>query len=199
MSHQQVYDLVFRARNAKLGVSCYELSFLDWIKAGVAFNTRGCELSTRKIAMFAELYHILEGCVVNGADALVPRKGMFSTALLYYYEDIYAIYQDHLASKQLEVRTKDLRSAPNFGDLVVLPSFKNLPWLSEVFETRRENVQDYRCKNERAFLNDVNSPYLDHDSILGKNMAIMYDYGLGRCGYGVLLEVEQWDETIQTR
>lgn len=199
VSYQQVYDLIFRARNAKLGYVCYELSFLDWIKAGIAFNTRGCELGTRKIAMFAELYHILEKCVIGGADALVPYRNRMSDALLYYYEDIYAVYQDHLTSKQLEVRTKDLRSVPTFGDLLILPSFRNLPWMEEVFEKRCESIHDYECKNKRAFLNDVSSPYLDRSSFLAKSMSMMYDYGMGRLGYGVLLEVEQWDETAQTK
>ena len=60
VNHKQVYDLVFRARNVRLSAALYVLDFLDWIKAGVAFNTRGFENPSRKIAYFAELYSVVQ-------------------------------------------------------------------------------------------------------------------------------------------
>lgn len=196
MGFKQYYDLVFRARNARLQSVCFQLEFLNWIKAGVAFNTRGSEISTRKIAMFAELYKILARCRSEGAAPIEENVFKFKDALVYFYEDIYSIYQDHLASKQMEVKMKELKAAPEFNQVLIVPSFKETPWLSDVFRSVSEVLETYECKHEHAFANSIVSPYLKKDTELYKGMAMMFDYGPQRMGRDVLLGVTLWGEEM---
>ena len=195
VSFKQVYDLVFRARNAKLNAVAYVLDFKDWVKAGVAYNTRGYDISTRKISFFAELYMILEKAAQSGPDVIEPVRGMFTEALIYYYEDIYSIYQDHLKSKQADVVDRRSKAVPDFGELLVLPSFDLVPVLNQVFETRTFGCETYDCKHLDAFLDNVNTAYLKEGSSLFRCMSLMYDYGVACEEKGVLLEVTLWDKT----
>lgn len=196
VSHQQVYDLVFCAKNARLNSVMYALDFLDWVKAGVAFNTRGCEITSRKISYFAQLYTTLRSCSVENVSPLDNARSMFSDALLYFYEDIYSIYQDHLSSKQQSVRGRGMREIPDFGELIILPTFGRVPFMSKVFETVVIDCESYVSVNEAAFIRDVKSAYLKQDTTLYKCMSIMYDYGLGRVSRDKLLEVKVWNKAL---
>lgn len=196
VSYQQVYDLVFRARNARLGSYVFVVDFFDWVKAGVAFNTRGCDISTRKISNFVKLYKAIKACDSEGSEAILREKQMFSDALLYYYEDIYSIYQDHLSSKQSDARTKNAKVLPDFKELLILPSFDGVPCLKDVFDVVQEVCETYEPRNEASFLADVKSVYLGEDTNLFKCMAMMYDYGIGRIGCDKLLEVSIWGKVM---
>lgn len=197
---KQVYDLVFRAKNARLSSVAYVLDFYDWLKAGIAFNTRGFEISTRKISYFVNLYEILMDSRKNGISHLQDERVMFSTALSYYYADIFEIYQDHVRSKHSEAtqRNRSLRgntrARPEFGNLIVLPAFDCVPELREVFPTRTFEWDKYECKDPVKFNNVVASTYVKPDTGLFSCMSMMYDYGIGRVESGVLLEVSLWDE-----
>lgn len=193
VNFKQVYDLVFRARNSKLNSVAYVLDFCDWIKAGVAFNTRGYELSSRKISYFAKLYDIIQSAHENGYEMLLLDKHLLEEALVFYYEDIYEIYQDHLKAKHSEARQKQSKSAPDFGELLVLPCFDSVPEMREVFTTETFPWDGYECVMLDAFKRDANSVYLDENTALFKCMSMMYDYGRGAIKRGVLLEVKLWD------
>lgn len=193
VSFKQVYDLVFRARSSKLNSVAYVLDFYDWIKAGIAFNTRGFQLGTRKISYFVKLYDVLQLCKTDGPEVLEGKRKMFEEALSFYYDDIYEIYQDHLRSKHEEAAQRQSRSVPDFGELLILPCFDGTPVMREVFERRVYLWNEYTCKRRNDFIEDVSTVYLNSDSSLFKCMSMMYDYGRGCVERGVLLEVKLWD------
>lgn len=195
VSFKQVYDLVFRARSSKLNSVAYVLDFYDWIKAGVAFNTRGYVLSTRKISYFAKLYEIVCAAHAEGSDVFQNNKSLLEEALIYYYEDIYEIYQDHLKSKHSEARQRQSHSIPDFGELLILPCFDSVPELHSVFKTEEYPWNGYKCVLRDAFIESVNSAYLNEETSLFKCMSMMYDYGKGCIKRGILLEVKLWDST----
>ena len=196
VSYKQVYDLVFRARNARLNATAYVLPFEEWVKAGVAYNTRGFELMTRKISMFGELYNIMEEARNNGADSVRHRILFLEEALGLYYADIFNIYQDHLRSKHDDAKLRSVKTIPGFGDLLVLPSFDGVPELKELFPCKSVNWMEYQCQRVSGFLESINSSYLKPDSGLYHCMALMYDYGMCRVESGVLLEVILWDKIV---
>ena len=193
VSFKQVYDLVFRSRNARLNSTAYVLSFENWLKAGIAFNTRGFELSTRKISYFAMLYSILQESKTLGPSRIKEEESLFREALRRYYEDIFDIYQDHLSSKQEEVSRKKQKAVPNFGELLILPSFDDAKVLYDVFKAERYSWDSYECMDSDAFLEAANSAYLTEGSGIFRCMSLMFDYGLGKGEQGVLLEVDLWD------
>ena len=187
--YKQVYDLCFRARNAKLQARVYVLDFVDWVKAGVAFNTRGYDLSTRKISSFARIYNLLVATEAEGSFVIAENRYLFEDALIYYYEDIYAIYQDHLRSKNSEAIQR-MKNRPDFGDLIVLPSFDDVPFLYDVFERRKINCMEYECRNRSEFIETLDTAYLDSNTALFKCMSMMYDFGCRASERGILLEVD---------
>lgn len=182
VNHKQVYDLVFRARNVRLSAALYVLDFLDWIKAGVAFNTRGFENPSRKIAYFAELYSVVQ--------EMRPAKEFLSEALTKYYEDIFEIYQDHLRAKQAAARQDIVKAVPKFEDLFVVPCFDSVPFMFDLFETRTVHCRDYKCVKASALASAIASANVRSDSPLYKCMAVLYDYGTGCVEQGKLLEVD---------
>lgn len=192
VSFKQVYDLVFRARNSKLNSTAYVLDFRDWLKAGIAFNTRGFEISTRKISYFAKLYSIIQESKSQGVGVLNRNRVLLEQALMFYYEDIYDIYQDHLKAKQLEASQRRIKSIPDFGEVLILPCFDEAPELRQIFETRTYAWDGYVCKNLDDFMEDVPTLYLSQNSPSFKCMSMMYDYGRNCIERGVLLEVELW-------
>lgn len=191
---KQVYDLVFRARNSQLNSTAFVLDFKDWVKAGVAFNTRGFEISTRKISYFAKLYLLLKQAEEEGSEVLKPYVNMLSEALVFYYEDIFEIYQDHLKSKHAEARNSQSKSIPDLGELLILPCFDNSNILTGVFETKSYRWDEYECQNPDNFLLTVKSAYLKSKSSMFKCMSMMYDYGRIGINKGTLLEVTLWDD-----
>lgn len=196
VSFRQVYDLVFRARSSKLNSTAYVLDFYDWVKAGVAFNTRGFQLGTRKISYFARLYNILSECKVEGPIPLQNNRRFFEDALAFYYEDIYEIYQDHLKSRHEEATQRQARAIPDFGELLVLPSFDCVPTMYDVFERRIFNWNEYECQNRDGFIESLSTVYLNSDSSLFKCMSLMYDYGREVIDRGILLGVKLWDNIV---
>lgn len=192
VSHKQVYDLVFRARNAKLNSAAYALEFLDWVKAGVAFNTRGCEVPSRKIAYFAKLYRALESLKERGLPFFEKNRGLFEEALCFYYEDIFDIYRDHLKAKQAEAGAKTKKRLPDFEDLYILPSFELTPEFADCLEKEVIPWDEYNCINSAKVLEQAGTVYLDIQGGLFRCMSLMHDYGIARCKTGVLLEVSLW-------
>lgn len=207
VAFQQVYDLVFRARNARLSSVAYVLDFYDWLRAGIAYNTRGFENPTRKIAYFAKIYGILMDAREQGAT-LEPHKNLFSQALSYYYADILDIYQDHVKAKHALAALRNSKAkakskvVPEFGNLLVLPSFDLVPELRgdegvpPLFPTRKFPWNGYQCKNVNRFRSIVTSAYVNSETNPGlfSCMSLLYDYGVCHVERGVLLEVTLWNE-----
>ena len=101
------YDLVFRAKFCYLEPGVYTIDFLDYVMAGVAFNSRNFELSSRKISFFA---HVVR------------------TAIKYFYEDIFDLYQKYLKSfKADEIKEENI--------VVIVPSWEKTPYLREHYES----------------------------------------------------------------
>ena len=84
VSFRQYYDLVFRARNARLGSACLQLDFFDWIKAGIAFNNSSVTLVHGMSRPIGALFHIPHGmsnaillnvCLTYAADGTYERFG----------------------------------------------------------------------------------------------------------------------------
>ena len=198
---KQVYDLVFRAKNARLKSVAYVLDYYDWMKAGIAFNTRGFELSTRKISYFAQLYGLVTELGQRFGELSDAERQMLETSLTYYYADIFEVYQDHVRSKHSEaaMRNRDGRKsteklAPEFGNLIVLPSFDCVPAIKDVFQTKVVDWDCYQCQNVSQFNNVVASAYVKQGMGLYSCMSLMYDYGVHPVETGVLLEVKLWDK-----
>lgn len=193
VSYKQVYDLVFRARNARLDPATYSLDYLDWVRAGIGHNTRGSELESRKVSVFVKLLNIIKKVKSDFTNLMTEEVETLGSSFPMFYEDLYAIYQDFIASVQRMTKLSGKRQAPEFGELLVLPSFDLVPELSNIFTVVTEHVEEYTCRYEDLFLENVNSIYLRADTSLYKSMAMMYDYGVRKCGSGVLLEVLQWE------
>lgn len=197
VSHKQYYDLIFRAKNARLNSTAYVLDFMDWIKAGIAFNVRGTEDPSRRISYFVNLYRLLMSARENGISVLEESRDMLVEALRMYYEDIYLIYQYHLESKHLEAVNLITKKRPDFGELLVVPTFDCAPEMRELFETVVMGSSSYECQNIDSFVSNINSAYISHNSDLFRCMSMMYDYGCMSVGRGLLLEVKLWEEEIR--
>ena len=203
--YKQVYDLVFRARNAKLNSAAYTLEFGEWVRAGIAYNTRGYDLPTRKIAFFASIYEVMiqcQNCTEEEATAVVVSNSrLLSEAIHYYYEDILDVYQDHLRSvhythlvkKAQFQRERRSRVVPDFGNLIVLPSFDDFPALKSVFPTEVVDADTYECRDPSGFLNIIASTLVKKDSCLYRCASLVYDFSITDVKNIMLAEVKLWD------
>lgn len=190
VAHKQYYDLVFRAKNARLRSAAYSLDYLDWLKAGVAFNTRGIDTASRKIDYFAQLYRVIARYNEEGPEVIERNLEDLASSFPIFYEDIFEIYQYHLESKQREVKYSRTSKALTLEELFVVPTFERVPFLRDYFTTETRPWLGYQSEVEEKFLLTVNSPYLDSSSGLYSCMSLLFDYGTYRSGKGVLLEID---------
>ena len=208
VAYKQVYDLVFKSRNAKLNSVAYTLDYLDWVKAGIAFNTRGFQVESRKISVFVGLYNALlaleaELAKAEPADPAVVEKykKILGESLPYFYQDIFEIYQDHLISKAEVAGTqrasRGTGAAPDFGQLIILPSFDYVPYFRELFDTVHTTWDGYDSPSSGVFDAKVKaSIYLNRNQYPGiySCMLLMYDYSKTANGANTLLEVQLWEQ-----
>ena len=113
------YDLVFRAKFCYLKPGIYNIDFLDYVMAGIAFNSRSFELSSRKISFFAQVYQ-------NLVEA--KNNEIVQTAICYFYEDIFDLYQKYLKSF-------NANEIPEDGTVLIVPSWEKTPYLKEYYES----------------------------------------------------------------
>ncbi len=186
MSYDCVYDLYFRVRNVKLEHTTYQVEFIDWVKAGVAFNARGIEVSTRKISYFGDLYSKLIS--VSDYSQLTEE---LKIAVTRYYEDLFLLYQDHLMGVRNAAGKKGRATIYLRENFVLLPSFESTPKMSEVFPKKEVNLQTYTPQNNDAMRMDMVHLYVREDSDLYKCMAMYYDHSIKSDGNVVLLEVNE--------
>ena len=171
VEYPYVYDLYYRVRNAKLENAKYRLEFIDWVKAGVAFNVRGVEEPSRKIAYFGGLYRLL----CND-----PKRniGAVRTAILKFYTDIFLLYQDHLTAQLDLARQGGSRVSLTPKDIVILPSFLKTPVLKEMLKTVVVSLDSYKCRNIDDFKKHTATIYVDEDSTLFSAMSLLYDVSM---------------------
>lgn len=208
VSYKQVYDLVFKSRNAKLNSVAYTLDYLDWVKAGIAFNTRGFQVESRKISAFVDLYRsvqALESEIAKGGDGdkavIEMHKKILGESLPSFYQDIFEIYQDHLASKAEVAGTqraaRGTEAAPDFGQLIILPSFDDVPFFRDLFDCVHTTWDGYESPSASIFDAKVKaSIYLNRNQYPGiySCMLLMYDYSRLSHGTNTLLEVQLWEQ-----
>lgn len=186
VSYGHVYDLYFRVRNVQLKHVAYRVEFIDWVKAGVAFNARGIENSTRKISYFGDLYTKLMS--VGDYAGIVDELRI---AITRYYEDLFLLYQNHLAGVLNSAGKKGRAAKHLCQNFVLLPSFRETPQIEELFPTTVIDLNNYQPRNEDAFRAHMVQLYVPPESELYKCMAMYYDHGIDTDGNVVLLGVNE--------
>lgn len=184
VGYQYVYDLYYRVRQACLTYDVYQLDFLDWIKAGLAFNALGVRDISRRPSYFGRLYK----AVIS--DIYSISESDWREAVLKYYEDIFQLYQDHLLA-QLQIASR--RKGGDFTspkELLIVPSFEKLPEIMTILQREVVVIDEYVCKNTDELLQVASTVYLTEDSLLFKGMSLMFDYGVKRYKDGIALEVK---------
>lgn len=186
VSYDCVYDLYFRVRNVKTEHTAYEIDFIDWVKAGVAFNVRGIEVSTRKISYFGDLYQKLVS--VSDYSQLTEE---LKVAVTRYYEDLFLLYQDHLMGVRNAAGKKGRATVYLRENFVLLPSFKGVPKMQELFPRKEVDLRTYVPQNNDAMRVDMVHLYVQENSELYKCMAMYYDHSIKSDGNVVLLGVNE--------
>lgn len=185
VSYPTLQDLYFRTRNLKLEHETYRVSFLTWVKGGIAFNVRGAEVSTRKISYFGDLYRKLRE--VEDYSTIADELGL---AITRYYEDFFLLYQDHLTAVLNTDGRKGKAVKSLYANLVYLPSFEDVPKMATVFPTKQIVLDEYVPANPESLHRDMVMMYVEDSWHLYKCMAMYYDHSLKSDGNVVLLEVK---------
>lgn len=186
VSYPHVYDLYFRVRNVKREHVAYRVEFIDWVKAGVAFNARGIEVSTRKIAYFGDLYEKL----VSTSDYNTIIDDL-RRAVTRYYEDLFLLYQDHLAGVLNSAGKKGKAARHLCENFVLLPSFRESPRIMDVLPTKKIVLNEYTPVHNEQMRIDMVHLFVDPEADLYKCMAMCYDHSIKSDGNVVLLEVDE--------
>lgn len=183
VEYPYVYDLFYRVRNACLESEAYQIEFLDWVKAGIAYNTRSKQDPKRKISYFGELYRILQTKAENDA------KQVIRDAVMNYYEDLFQLYQDHLRAQLKRVKERDKGSVVMADNLLLIPSFEKSMSFSVFMPVQHITISEYECENLKDLHDTLSTIYVAERSPLLRCMGMLFDYGVRRKENGVLLEV----------
>lgn len=177
-------DFYYRINKAILKSEVYRLDFVDWVKAGIAFNTRSDKEPSRKILNFVNIYDAVYSGSSNASTLSILRNAVMS-----YYEDIFQLYQCHLLA-QLKIeykRSKGTVIEPR--NLVILPCFElckdRLNFLSKL----QVDMQKYESKYTNELMSTLSTIYVKSGSDTYRYMSLYFDYGCKREGNGILLEV----------
>lgn len=176
VGYKYVQDLYYRVRHARLMNEVYTLDFLDWIKAGVAFNVNGVKEPSRKVSNFVALYHAVQ------SECCAEFSRELCDGLHYYYEDLFRIYQDHLVAQLRISQQRASRQSPEVSNLVLLPSFESTPAMSGLFETIDIELASYSSKYPDDFLESLATIYAREGSVVYQLMSVYYDMGVRREG-----------------
>lgn len=117
------YSLVYNAHYNLLENYIYEVDFLEYIKAGIAYNTRASENSSRKVSDFVNIYRILQSGDIENNITII-RKFMH-----YFYEDLLVLYEKHIkASFDYDlIRGRKREHEKNITYPVIVPVYKSIP------------------------------------------------------------------------
>lgn len=184
VSYPYVYDLYYRVRHACLEYETYRLDFLDWVKAGIAYNVRGVEDPNRKVSYFGQLYSVIQ------QGDIERDLNIYKTAVVRFYEDIFQLYQDHLVSQLKAARTRNESGATEPSNLILLPSFKSMPKLYDFLPIIEIVYKEYVCQDRLDFQRHMSTIYAAESSDLFKMMSLVFDYGYRGKDGGVILEVK---------
>lgn len=169
VGYRYVYDLYYRTRRARLEHEAYSLEFLDWCKAGVAYNVLGKEEPGRKVAYFSNLYsHLSLDDYTASVDVL--RQGVAA-----FYEDLFKLYQDHLTAQLKASKRRGSEYSLEPQNLILLPSFSKTPGVYDILPHKEIIVENYQCVNLDALRDKVATIYASEDSTLFKCMALYFD------------------------
>lgn len=169
VGYQYVYDLYYRTRHAILKNEVYQLDFLDWVRAGIAFNVLGRSEPGRKVSYFCSIYDALEQGI-TARNVGVIRRGVSA-----YYEDMFKLYQNHLTAQLKNSRDKKSGGSLEPKNLVLLPSFAGAPGIKEVLPEQEVFIQDYRCKHLAKLRDVIATVYASEDSLLFRCISLYYD------------------------
>lgn len=178
-----VYDFYYRTRHAALEQSFYRIDFLDWVKAGVAYNALSAENVNRRVSYFGDLYYRL-----SGTRGKLDGK-VLEDAVSNFYDDIFQLYQDHL-SAQLKSKVRGKQSGDlSPQDLVIIPSFDKVDIVQNYLERKTVKLDSYMANNENAMQKELTTAYISKDSMMYHAISLMYDYGHCPVDTAVILEV----------
>ena len=179
VGYPYVPDLYYRIQHYSLENNLYSLDFIDWIKAGIAYNVRGIHSTRRSISYFAQLYSGLYGI---DRDISEPELRM---GIVYFYEDLYLLCRDYSAS-YLQYSEKN----SILNDFAIVPTFAESKSLVEKLDSQMIKLNEYKVmdKHRDSLLIDIRA-LISESSCLFKCMSLYYDYGIHREGNGMLLEV----------
>lgn len=129
------------------------IDFLDYVMAGIAFNSRSYELSSRKISFFAQVYE----------DLLEAKNtDVVNTAIKYFYEDIFDLYQKYLKSfKAEELKEENI--------VVILPSWEKTSYLKQHYESSTIGLS-----NEEGLLNDLILNLSNYRAVINNKKQLKY-------------------------
>lgn len=119
------YDLTMKAYRGELLPGVYRIDFLEYVKAGVAFNTRGRD-GEHTIDFYAKLLYALEGEVEEEATLL-------NAGLKLFYNDLIYLYSRLVTAKYKQVGDVSKTA----GEVKLVSSFEKVPRLLTVFEAKR--------------------------------------------------------------
>lgn len=175
MNYQNVnyhlyYDLVFRTKYNFLVPFIYVIDFLDYVKAGICYNTRSYEMSSRKIDFFVKVYQDLQN---NNCTESVLR------GLQYFYEDIFYLYVNYFKNTEFE--------KIKYEYVAFIPDFKKVSFLYDLCQTKVLDMQSYRSSNEDEILFSIGTPsvyFCTQEQV--RALSVAYDCMLAR---NILMEV----------
>lgn len=122
------YSLMYMAKNNLLQSCDYVVDFREWVKAGVAYNTRAGESESRKVSSFAKLYKYLE----ERQDSASTRT--VASALRMFYNDLFDLYEKYAESTLLPELRRGRRKSPELpADMTITPAFEEYMWMEDKF------------------------------------------------------------------
>lgn len=181
---QYVYDLYYRVRNAMLQHSVYRLDFLDWVRAGVAYNTLGAKNAQRRISYFAKLYY----GITSGRGTLSESE--LRRAITMYYEDLFQLYQDHLVAQLHQRGRASSGSSMEPEDLILLPSFHLMSDVFAGIPVEEVMLDNYVPQNIELMREQLATIYVSEEGTLYRGIGLVFDYGVMHQGDGIILEVK---------
>lgn len=128
----QYYDFVFTTSQGQLKPGYYTIDFLEYIKAGVAFNASGRSRMTRKISAFAEVYLEIENAQ---RECRLPDKTIVGRFIQYFYQDLYDAYESQVAGSLIKFNKSDA-AIDYLRDLEIVPVFTSTQWVTGLFEVK---------------------------------------------------------------
>lgn len=159
VSYHWYYDLVFRTKYNFLVPFVYVIDFLDYVKAGIAFNTRSYEMSSRKISFYAAVLQDLN----DGKFTPTVQQ-----AIRYFYEDIFSLYKNYFKNVSSDMAQSTY--------VCFIPAFEKVAFLYEKCSVSTLDLSTYQSENmdDMLFCMGTPSVYSCSDKQI-RALSIAYD------------------------